>query len=117
MPIARETRQEAKALDGFAECMGHEYRRKILFLLYQTDAERFTVPDDLLNQDIDQENFVLELTHSHLPKLEDAGLIAWDQDRGEIREGDNFREIKPLLGVLSDYYDDIVPTFDPNQKL
>lgn len=117
MPIARETRRESIVLDGFAECMGHEHRRKILFLLYQSgEGERLRVPEDLLNQDLDRERFVLELSHSHLPKLTEAGLISWDRERGEISEGDKFEEMEPLLEVLSMYYDHIVPTFDPNQK-
>ena len=118
MPIARETRREAIVLDGFADCMGHEHRRKVLFLLYQTDdGERLRVPEDLLNQEVDRDEFVLELTHAHLPKLDDWGLIAWDRERGEVREGDDFERIEPLLEVLSDYYDYIVPTFDPNQTV
>lgn len=117
MPIARETPNEAMLLDGFADCIGHEYRRKILFLLYQKDDGRLSVPDDLLNQDIDRERFDLELTHSHLPKLEEAGFIQWDKERGEMREGDNYEKIEPLLEVLTNRYDYIVPTFDPNQKV
>ena len=118
MPLARETTAEAAVLDSFAECMGHEHRRKVLFTLHQAEeGERLVVPDDFLDQDVDRERLVIELTHRHLPKLQDAGYVEWDRARGEIREGEDFERLEPLLEVLTDYYEYIVETFDPNQTM
>jgi kynureninase len=35
----------------------------------------------------------VSLHHSHLPKLEDAGVIRHDRDDGTIRQGPNFTDV------------------------
>lgn len=117
MPIASETRREAAILDGFASCMGHEYRRKILFLLYLSeDGAGLVVPDDLLDEGVDRDRFLIELAHHHLPKLEELGFVYWDRESGIVTEGDEFERLEPLLEVLTEHYDHIVPHFEGSTR-
>lgn len=43
----------------------------------------------------------LQLTHSHLPRLEAEELIEWDRDAQTVTRGPRFEEIEPLLHVLA----------------
>ncbi|WP_436928130.1 DUF7344 domain-containing protein [Halosimplex amylolyticum] len=45
------------------------------------------------------------LYHVHLPKLAEAGYIAWDRDTNTIRRGPNFDEIGSLLRLMADHED------------
>lgn len=116
MPIARETRREAQILDGFAEAMGHEYRRRVLFMLYSDGDTQLDVPDDLNTTGHDPEQFHLALVHIHLPKLESNGFITWDRADGTIQRGERFESLGPLLEVLEMYYDHVVPISDSGQR-
>lgn len=49
----------------------------------------------------------LQLTHTHLPKLDDMGYIVWDRDHGTIVKGPNWEEIEPVVRLLSDNRDQI----------
>lgn len=115
MPIARETRQEAHLLNGFAEAMGHEYRRRILFMLHSEGAP-LAVPDDLNTTGHESERFHLSLLHIHLPKLEAMGFITWDRELGTIERGERFECLEPLLEVLDMYYEHVVPVSDSGQR-
>ena len=111
MPIARETPREAEVLDEFASCMGHEYRRRILFTLFEVgNGDPLIVPEDLLDDALDPDQFNIELTHAHLPMLEETGYIDWDRKAGIVEEGEEFEKLEALLEVLVDHYDRIVPT-------
>ena len=46
------------------------------------------------------------LYQMHLPKLAEAGYIAWDADTHTIRRGPNFDENAPLLRVMADHEDE-----------
>lgn len=114
MPIARETRREARLLDEFAEAMGHELRRQILFKLHCGESPlRFR---DFFDRDRNPEALRIKLRHTHLPKLDSMGLINWDRDRSTIRRGGRFEHIDPLLEILKTYYDYVVPISDNGQK-
>lgn len=42
----------------------------------------------------------IALYHTHLPRLDDHGLIQWDREERIIEEGDWFEEVHPLLDSL-----------------
>ena len=117
MPIGRETEREAEVLDGFAECMGHEYRRKILFSLHESARDEYLlVPDDLLESDLERDRLFLQLVHHHVPKLEEWEFVSWDRESQVVERGEEFGRIEPLLDVLSEHYDQIVPRFDRSSR-
>lgn len=43
----------------------------------------------------------MELSHVHLPKLEDSGLIEWDSEAGTVSRGPAFEEVEPVLRLLA----------------
>ena len=47
------------------------------------------------------------LYHVHLPKLVEAGYIAWDRDTHTIRRGPNVDEIAPVLRLMADHEDEL----------
>lgn len=57
----------------------------------------------------EEDRQTLQLIHSHLPKLDDVGLIEWDRETHGVREGPRFDEIRPLVESLRDYANDRVP--------
>jgi hypothetical protein len=51
------------------------------------------------------EELLVELRHVHLPKLESAGMIDWDQDDGSVSRGPAFEQYEPALRALVDAAD------------
>jgi len=62
-----------------------------------------------MRHQLDQDLVVYRLVHNHLPRLEKAGYIEWDQDTGTISEGPNYDEIKPLLDLMENHADELPP--------
>ena len=75
----------------------------------------FAIRDGIVDNDADllmrnsKKEEEVRLRHNHLPKLEQAGYIEWDQDTGSISEGPNFDEIKPILELLETHADELPP--------
>jgi len=78
-------------------------RRQALFAIREGIVDNDA---DLLMRSSRKEEEV-RLRHNHLPKLEQAGYIEWDQDTGSISEGPNFDEIKPMLELLETHADEL----------
>ncbi|WP_162224398.1 DUF7344 domain-containing protein [Halorussus amylolyticus] len=73
------------SLDVLFDSLSHEYRRRLLYLLSDTDervaveslAERLAATElDVWNDD--PARVAAALRHQHLPKLADANLVAYD---------------------------------------
>ncbi|MHC3437479.1 DUF7344 domain-containing protein [Natrialbaceae archaeon A-gly3] len=81
-----------------------ESRCQLLISLIEQEPSgtSVTVPDDI---DREMDEVPVELTHIHLPQLEDAGYITWDRESGEVVKGPEFDEVRPLLEVLRDNRD------------
>lgn len=79
-------------------------RRRILFnLLEHNPQQGLLVPEDVHvgKKPIDQLN--LELTHNHLPLMEQAGFIRWDRAVNQIHKGPEFDEISGLLRLIDEH--------------
>ena len=100
-----------------------DHRRKILFLLCNTDS--IQLPEGLLTrgethaqhpqntdscsppgqltsiEDTSLDRMQIQLRHIHLPKLEDEGVIEWNQDTQTVSRGPRFEEIEPVLRLLA----------------
>lgn len=107
------------------ELLAAERRRQVLFLLCGTDSVQ--VPEGLRTRagiearrsqsrggpspssplqttpsaDQSLERLDMELSHVHLPKLEDSGLIEWDSEAGTVSRGPAFEEVEPVLRLLA----------------
>jgi hypothetical protein len=96
-------------------------RRRLLFLLYETETVR--IPEGLgmrgssaaaagqngapVGDPSGGEATDLEVAmyHSHLPKLEEAGLIHWDPEEGVVRRGPDYGDVAPVVAVLLENLD------------
>ncbi|WP_254530436.1 helix-turn-helix domain-containing protein [Natrinema gelatinilyticum] len=97
------------ALDELFEILSHPTRRRILSTLanrnprdeeeFQTEA--FTPDDDNLEQ------FLLQLSHLHLPKLAEAEFIDWNRETNTITRGSRFEEIQPLITLMQEHQDEL----------
>lgn len=109
--------------DTFLQLLADENRRRILFLLCETDSIR--LPDAILprgqtlsrrpdgsnsgptsegasgSDERARRQMEIQLHHRHLPKLQRADLIEWDRDTGTVSRGPQFEDIEPALRLLA----------------
>lgn len=99
-------------LDRALDALGRRYRRRLLVSLTvhnpQDAGENGLDADDLLEFVDDQQGATdIEISHSHLPKLEHYGYITWDRSSGNISKGPNWDEIEPLIDLLKTHNDEL----------
>ncbi len=82
--------------DTLAVALEDRSRRQILFELLEHDQ----VDSSAVRSKVAREDLPVQLTHNHLPKLEDMEYIAWKRDEGRIERGPKFEEIQPTLQLL-----------------
>ncbi|MXR50690.1 hypothetical protein GRX03_03585 [Halovenus sp. WSH3] len=87
-------------IDSLLETVKSRERRLILRSLVDDPTERRL---EQIVEPIDADPSEIDLFHTHLPKLEQAGYIRWDRDSNTISRGTNFFEIEPLVGLLDDF--------------
>jgi hypothetical protein len=68
---------------------------------WHTDSDPDAVDDAALTE------MRTALYHVHLPKIAEAGYIAWDADIHTIRRGPNFDKNAPLLRLMADHEDEL----------
>lgn len=93
-------------MDRMFDALRKRHRR---LLLLQLRHGRIASEADVMTRDGDAEEVELELRHTHLPKLEEAGHIEWDRDTGAITKGSRFDEIEPLLDLIETHADELPP--------
>lgn len=83
-------------------------RRRLLVALL-VDSPRGGLPTKISEKiaDTDTQETVVDMRHTHLPKLEDYGFIRWDRETHHVTRGPQFGEIKPLLTILHDHADEL----------
>ena len=99
-----------RSLNRFLDVLANKYRRRLLVALLEhnpQDDEDPQIPDDVDITDEDLDDLMVQMSHVHLPKLEEAGLIEWDQDTNAVGKGANFGEIRPLLELMRDHADEL----------
>ena len=99
------------SLDVVFEALAHPYRRRILLLVAERNPrdenEVKVAVEDLATEDDDLELLTVELYHTHLPKLAEAGYVEWDEEGHTIRRGPNFETISPLIRLMDDHRDEL----------
>lgn len=93
-------------IDPMFEALGDKRRRQLLVRLLEC-SPRDTVPvsDVVSTEERNSEKLHLQMTHNHLPKLEDMEYIQWDRERDEIARGPQFESIEPSLQMLITHAD------------
>jgi hypothetical protein len=97
------------SLDRMFDTLAHPYRRRILLLVSERNPrgeDEFSV-EAVATEDDDRELLAVELYHTHLPKLAEAGYVDWDEEGHTIRRGPNFDAIAPLLRLMDDHRDEL----------
>ncbi|WP_336024515.1 DUF7344 domain-containing protein [Halobellus salinisoli] len=99
------------SLDEVFRLLSKERRRYALYYLYQQDRpvtieelaeavnEWETAADDVDAPDERFEDVMLTLNHSHLPEIEAAASIEFDQENGRVRITDASREAEILISI------------------
>lgn len=90
--------------------LAHERRRLVLRLLDDVSTPIATTELAELIVECEREDPTAEarrvvavsLHHAHLPRLDDAGVVAYDPDEGAVSPGSNFGT---LVGVLTEFDD------------
>ena len=78
-------------------------RRQLIVALLDAPPERqLPLPDTALVPAVSQDpsSFSIELRHSHLPHLADAGYIRWSDDPFAVQRGPRFDEPAAVVRLL-----------------
>jgi len=96
-------------MDEYFEALANGYRRRLLVALLDHNPQRDDVvePEEIHEGEKALETLRLELYHTHLPRLEEAGFIRWNRDTHEVMKGPRFDEIRPLLELMRDHADEL----------
>lgn len=88
-------------LNELFEVLSDQYRRRTLTELRDRSGESVECDPAALGGASDgSERVGLELHHTHLPKLADAGVIEWDDGDGTVSPGPRFDDVAPVIDVL-----------------
>lgn len=85
--------------------LANRHRRCILFSLYRQEQVNAVAAADFGGKR--KENLIVELSHTHLPKLAEAGVIDHNEGSQYINRGENFEAIVPVLDALAPLRSDL----------
>ncbi|MFW6317193.1 MAG: DUF7344 domain-containing protein [Halorubrum sp.] len=89
--------------DACLSLLANAHRRAVLLSMYDRggdDADPFAV-DEAVTGSIPT-RVEVALNHTHLPKLEDRGVIRWDREAGTVAPGPAFEDVEPFIEGLED---------------
>lgn len=91
-------------IDRLFRVLGDPRRRRILARLRDADpgTELDDSPEKLGLDDEPPDELEISLVHVHLPKLAEAGAIAWDREAGIVRRGPRFGAIEPMIDLVEE---------------
>jgi hypothetical protein len=101
---------EGARWDTALSALSNSYRRQLLVALSQAnpqDDEDVDPLDTLSHSESEVDHLKILMFHTHLPKLEDMGLIEWEREAGQIHKGPNWEEIGPLLNLIQNHRDEL----------
>jgi hypothetical protein len=97
-------------LDTALDALANKYRRRVLVALLEHNPQQDDdpqVPDDVSVESDELDRLLIQMRHSHLPKLAESGFIEWDQETNRIRKGPQFDDIRPLLELMQAHADEL----------
>lgn len=101
--------------DTALRLLAERRRRQVLRQLADTDTP--TTIDRLgeailaavgSETDITEEGLAIQLHHIHLPKLQEVGVIEYDQRGGTVRRGPQFRDTLALCRAIQQHREEFV---------
>lgn len=101
---------DAERTDRVLTVLSHPCRRRLLFELYEeVDIEEGNSIEYSRLTPYETDQGSIELYHVHLPKLEMAGYIDWNEAQKTIRKGPRWDEVEPLLELIYTHLCDLPP--------
>ncbi|RQG90467.1 DUF7344 domain-containing protein [Natrarchaeobius chitinivorans] len=92
-------RSEGLFLDTLYGLLSNSQRRYVLYHLLESD--RSTVEElarDVAKRDgSDEREVAISLTHSHLPRLADHGLVEYDGESGHVTVTESFETLRRTI--------------------
>ena len=98
------------SLDTVLDALANEYRRRLLTELLEhnpQDDMDAQLPAEVTMSNVDREQLEIHMVHTHLPKLEDMGLIEWNRETNKVQKGHVFDEVRPLLQWMQEHADEL----------
>lgn len=84
------------------------YRRRLLLTLLEHNPEdEANIPEDLASSDEELDELLIGMIHTHLPKMEEIGVIEWDRGDNVVTKGPTFDELRPLLELVDNHRDEL----------
>lgn len=117
-------------VDEAGTVLANERRRMVVYGLAEADEEKMTLgnvseliassehekPPRLLESH-ERKQVYVALYQSHLPKLDNVGVINYDKDRGTFTYGPAFNTILRVLNAVEDVQDGVIPGNGPAATL
>jgi len=96
---------------GIYEALVHPYRRRLLLAMLKADRNDVAYPNPLEFAPVAQgdpgKSRRIAMTHNHLPKLDDMGIVRWDREAEELSKGPEWDELEPLLRWMEEHRDEL----------
>ena len=108
-PICGRDGEKRVDLDNVFNALSHTVRRRILVAI-MTDNPRWQDEFETMEfraENREREPIRIEIYHQHLPLLDEGDFIDWDRETGQIRRGEHFEDIRPLLELLDNHRDEL----------
>jgi len=103
-----DSKAEAITPEAAYRLLANRYRRRLLLTILDHNPEdEASIPDDLTTDDEELQTMLIEMTHTHLPKLESLEVIEWDRENNVVRRGSAFEELRPLLELVARHQDEL----------
>lgn len=91
-------------LDDQLVVLSHVKRRRLLLALLDENPVEIEPVDGLdPAENAGRRDYLIEMHHRHLPKLEAHGFIHWDRKAGVVFKGQQFEDIRPLIELIDDH--------------
>ena len=86
-----QTNESRDFIDDALDVLSDSNRRGMMYALTEGESDQFSY-DELVDEMVERgyvdesarETFEVSLTHSHLPKMDEKGVINYDQENGYI---------------------------------
>lgn len=90
----------SEGIDSMMQALHNRRRRLILMALL---GDRTGTSVETLEGRLESKTDRIQMHHSDLPRLVDAGYVEWDRDAGTVSRGPRFAEVEPLVRLLAEY--------------
>lgn len=99
-----DKRTVAERIDRSYDLLSHAYRRQILYALREDGtATTGELADAVLTAGLAdaRDRTLAALVHTHLPKLDDYGIVEYDRDDGVASLADGVSRLEPFLELTA----------------